>query len=99
MTSATVPSVTSGRLSSGKQGTALHYSKSWLRQIEFKGQLKQNVYFKFMNDRTFGLLRDLLLLRPGHRWRHEKTSVDMLDWLIQANDLMPVFQRHGAELH
>lgn len=33
--------------------------------------------------------------RPGHRWRHEKTSVDMLDWLIQANDLMPVFQRHG----
>jgi len=33
--------------------------------------------------------------RPGHQWLHEKSSIDMLDFLIQDNDLMPVFEKYG----
>jgi len=33
--------------------------------------------------------------RPGFHWRHEKTSIDMLDHIIKENNLMPVFESHG----
>jgi len=33
--------------------------------------------------------------REGYKWRHEKTSLDMLDFIIKDNDLMPVFAQHG----
>lgn len=33
--------------------------------------------------------------RPGHEWCHEKTSIDMLDYIIQENDLMPILDSYG----
>ena len=33
--------------------------------------------------------------RLGHEWCHEKTSIQMLDYVIKENDLMPVFEDHG----
>jgi len=33
--------------------------------------------------------------RDGYKWRHEKTSLDMLDFIIKDNNLMPVFAQHG----
>ena len=33
--------------------------------------------------------------RNGYQWCHEKTSIDMLDYIIKENDLMPVFKKSG----
>ena len=33
--------------------------------------------------------------RPGHTWCHEQSSLDMFDYLIKENKLMPVFKQHG----
>jgi len=33
--------------------------------------------------------------RPNFMWSHEKTSLDMLDYIINENNLMPVFSQHG----
>jgi len=33
--------------------------------------------------------------RDDYMWRHEKTSLDMLDFIIRENNLMPVFLQHG----
>jgi len=35
--------------------------------------------------------------RPGHRWNHETSSLQMLDTIIRENDLMPLFRQHGIE--
>ena len=33
--------------------------------------------------------------RGGYEWCHEKTSIDMLDYIIEENDLMPIFESFG----
>jgi len=33
--------------------------------------------------------------RSGYEWCHEKTSIDLLDYIIEENDLMPTFESHG----
>jgi len=33
--------------------------------------------------------------REGYKWLHEKTSIDMLQFIIEDNNLMPVFQSYG----
>jgi len=33
--------------------------------------------------------------REGYKWRHEKTSLDMLDFIINDNNLVPVFAQNG----
>jgi len=33
--------------------------------------------------------------REGHKWRHEKTSLDMLDFIIKSNNLLPIFTANG----
>ena len=33
--------------------------------------------------------------RDGYEWHHEKTSIDMLDYIIEDNNLMPIFEGHG----
>ena len=31
----------------------------------------------------------------GFNWCHEKTSLDILEFLIVENSLLPVFEQHG----
>ena len=33
--------------------------------------------------------------RNGHEWLHEKSSIDILQFIIEENDLMPIFHSHG----
>jgi len=33
--------------------------------------------------------------RPGYEWCHEKTSIDLLDYIIEENNLMTTFESHG----
>jgi len=33
--------------------------------------------------------------RDGYKWMHEKTSLDMLDFIINDNNLLPVFAQNG----
>lgn len=33
--------------------------------------------------------------RDGYKWVHEKTSLDMLDFIIKDNNLLPVFAQNG----
>ena len=33
--------------------------------------------------------------RDGYNWLHEKTSIDMLQYIIEENNLMPIFQSYG----
>ena len=33
--------------------------------------------------------------REGYEWLHEKTSIDMLQFIIEDNNLLPVFQSYG----
>lgn len=33
--------------------------------------------------------------RNGHKWLHEKSSIDILQFIIEENDLMPIFYSHG----
>ena len=33
--------------------------------------------------------------RNGHEWLHEKSSIDILQFIIEENDLMPFFESHG----
>ena len=33
--------------------------------------------------------------REGYEWLHEKTSIDMLQFIIEQNNLMPIFQSYG----
>ena len=63
------------------------------------------VYFKFV---IVGLCHDLGHGPFSHLWEtfvgearggyercHEKTSIDMLDYIIEENDLMPIFESFG----
>ena len=33
--------------------------------------------------------------RNGYQWCHEKTSIDMLDYIIEENNLLPVLEMNG----
>ena len=33
--------------------------------------------------------------RNGHEWLHEKSSIDILQFIIEENNLMPIFHSHG----
>ncbi|XP_034152046.1 deoxynucleoside triphosphate triphosphohydrolase SAMHD1 isoform X2 [Esox lucius] len=35
---------------------------------------------------------------PGSKWRHEKASLDMFDYLVRVNNLKPVMVEHGLVL-
>ena len=33
--------------------------------------------------------------REGHQWLHEQSSIEMLQYIIEENDLMPIFEDYG----
>ena len=33
--------------------------------------------------------------RKDSNWSHEKSSIDMLDYIIEQNNLRPIFERNG----
>ena len=35
--------------------------------------------------------------RNGHEWLHEKSSIDILQFIIDDNNLMPIFQEYGLD--
>ena len=35
------------------------------------------------------------MIEAGFNWSHEKTSLDILEFLIVENSLLPVFEQHG----
>ena len=35
------------------------------------------------------------MIEAGFNWSHEKTSLDILEFLIVETSLLPVFEQHG----
>ena len=33
--------------------------------------------------------------REGHQWLHEQSSIEMLQFIIEENNLMPIFEDYG----
>ncbi|KAK3581153.1 hypothetical protein CHS0354_024685 [Potamilus streckersoni] len=37
------------------------------------------------------------LMRPDRKWKHEDASVEMFDYLIEDNNILPAFQEYGLD--